>query len=616
VTHTSKRFVALLMVVIALSGVVQAKSFRFQSIEQDVFFRADGTVRVVDVRTYAFSGTYSNAFLNVDPRSGGSVRFEGVEAIDGKAAANPRIEGNKISWSSPATDESRKFRIAYVLSGELDVAADAAQFDRQVLEPVHAPVDRYVVRLHTPTANPSPYRVFVFTGRSRIGQLNIDTPSGVAIVSLAPVSQDEFVRTRVLLPAKQFTNRTISGNKFSTWIEEVRRETQGFRDASRGALEKGGFAPAPPPPPPTPWYFLLLPFLGLAYVVGSVWDAYTKYGREPATLDVGRYYREPAEDIPPSVVPFVLTQSGGGSLGPAVSATLLDFARKGFVSLEKRHNAGLFGIGASDETDFRLEKEPTGNLTPFETNLWRVLRSSDSGGVVTPGALRSTFQSSTSLAPSLTAMPRQWYEVTKGSLVDQGASKFTSPVVIVSFVLAVISFVLGFFLVGLSTAFGIALIVAGVLTLIVAIIASQILPRWNADKLLNAKRWVAYRNFLSDFSQMETAPAEHYKLWDYHFVYATALGVAQAYLRNLRRIEESRPGTIYAPIWLGSYSGGSSGGLPTALDLTSLNSLESIASNLKSLESGLSPKSEGSGGGFGGGSSGGSSGGGGSSGAN
>jgi uncharacterized membrane protein YgcG len=616
VTPLSRRFAALLLVVLALSGVVQAKSFRFQSIEQDVYFRADGTVRVVDVRTYAFSGTYSNAFLNVDPRSNGSVRFEGVEAIDGKAAANPRVEGNTIRWSSPATDETRKFRITYVLSGELEVASDAAQFDRQVLEPVHAPVDRYVVRLHAPAPNPSPYRVFVFTGRSRIGQLNIDTPGGVATVSIAPISQDEPVRTRVLLPASQFTARTIQGNRFSTWIEEVRRETQGFRDASRGALERGGFAP---PPPPTPWFYLLLPFVGLAFVSGSVWDAYQKYGREPHTVDVGRYYREPAEDIPPSVVPFVLTQSGGGSLGPAVSATLLDFARKGFVTLQKRHNAGLFGIGASDETDFRLEKEPTGNLTPFEQNLWRVLRSSQGGdGVVTPGELRSSFQNSTSLAPSLTAMPRQWYEVTKGALVDQGAAKFTTPTMIISFIVAVGCVLLGFFALGALgfLAIGIALIVSGVLTLIVAIIGTQILPRWNADKLLNAKRWVAYRNFLSDFSQMETAPAEHYKLWDYHFVYATALGVAQAYLKNLRRIEEAHPGTIYAPVWLGSYSGGSSSGIPTGLDLTSLNSLESIASNLHSLESGLSPKSSGSGGGFGGGSMGGSSGGGGSSGAN
>lgn len=595
---------------------MQAKSFHFQSIEQDVYLRADGTVRVVDVRSYAFSGTYSSAFLNIDPIAGGSVHFEGVEAIDGKAPANPRVEGNKITWSSPATDETRQFRITYTLTNELQVATDAAQFDRQVLEPVHASVERYTVRIHAPAANPSLFRVFVFTGRSRIGQLNIDTPRGLATVSIAPVSEDEFVRTRVFVPGSQFGSRTIQGQQFPTWIEQVSQETRGFRDASRGALERGGFAP---PPPPTPWFYLLLPFLGFAYVSGSVWDAYFKYGREPRTEDVGRYYREPAEDIPPSAVPFILTQSspGSGALGPAVSATLLDFARKGFVTLEKRHNAGFLGLGGSDDTCFRLEKEPTGDLTPFEQNLWRVLRSSaGSDGVVTPAELRSTFQSSTSLAPSLAAMPRQWYEVAKGSLVDQGAAKFTSPVVIVSFIVAVVCGVVGFFVIGVLESIGIALIAAGVLTLLVAIVASQILPRWNAPKLLNAKRWLAYRNFLSDFSQMETAPAEHYKLWDYHFVYATALGVAQAYLRNLRRIEAAHPGTIYAPYWISSYSGGSSGGIPSGLDLTSLNSLESIASNLQALESGLSPKSSGSGGGFGGGSSGGSSGGGGSSGAN
>ncbi len=611
--HTPRRALAFFVVVLAF-GVAEAKSFHLQSVEQDVFLRADGMVRVEDVRTFAFSGTYSSAFLTIDPRAGGSVQFENVEALDGKAPASPSIEGNTIRWRSPATDETRKFRITYTLRGELQVASDAAQFDRQVLEPVHAPVDRYTVRLHAPAANPSLFRVFVYTKNSRIGQLNIDAPRGLATVTVSPVSEDEFIRTQVFLPAGQFAPRTIVGNKFPDWIEQVRQDTRGFRDASRGALEKGGFAP---PPPPTPWYLLLLPFVGFAYVFGSVWDAYWKYGKEPVTQDVGRYYREPAEDIPPNAVPFVLTQSGGGSLGPAVSATLLDFARKGYVSLEKRHNAGLFGIGASDDTCFRLEKDPTGQPTPFEQSLWRVLRASaGSDGVVTPAELRSSFQNSTSLAQTLSAMPRQWYETVKGSLVDQGTRKFTAPVVIVAFVIAVLSFILGFFLVGLTEAIGIALIVAGVLTLIVAIVATQILPRWNADKLLNAKRWIAYRNFLSDFSQMETAPAEHYKLWDYHFVYATALGVAQAYLRNLRRIEQSHPGTIYAPLWLGSYTGDPRGGIPSGLDLTSLNSLESIASNLKSLESGLSPKSEGSGGGFGGGSSGGSSGGGGSSGAN
>jgi uncharacterized membrane protein YgcG len=600
------------------SGLAQAKSFRFTSIEQDLYFKPDGTVRVSDVRTYSFDGTFSEAFLRVDPRSGGSVRFETVEALDGKAPARPRIAGNTITWDTPATNETRTFRIVYTLSGEVAVASDAAQFDRQVLEPEHAPVDNYVVRLHTPAQNPDPYRVFVFTGRSRIGTLDINTPSGVATVRINPVSEDEFVRTRVLMPASQFSVRTIQGNRFAQWIEEVRQETQGFRDASRGALERGGFAPEPPPPPWLP-IALPIPWLGFLGVLFMVARSYLQFGREPQVQDIGRYYREPAEEVPPANVPFVLTQSspGVGALGPAVSATLLDWARQGIVALQKHRSEGFLGIGARDETWFRLEREPP-TPTPFEQRLWGVMRSAQgSDGVVSPTELRSRFQNSTSLASMMASSARDEYEQTHGPLLDKTTSRFTTPVMIVSFVVAAALFIFGFVLVGISQPLGLTMVGAGVLTLIVAIVGAIVLPRWNAPKLLNAKKWVAYRNFLSDFSQMETAPAEHFKLWDYHFVYAAALGVADKYLRNLRRLSEQRPGLITTPYWVNSYSSdGRTGNLDAAIDqLTSLNSLESIASNLKSLESGLSPKSSGSGGGFGGGSAGGSSGGGGSSGA-
>jgi uncharacterized membrane protein len=148
-------------------------------------------------------------------------------------------------------------------------------------------------------------------------------------------------------------------------------------------------------------------------------------------------------------------------------------------------------------------------------------------------------------------------------------------------------------------------------------VAAVALPRWNTDKLLNAKRWAAYRNFLTDFSAMNQAPAEHLKLWDYHFVYASALGVAQKYLENVKRLAEAHPSYYRAPIWIPYYGGitgpGVDGVTGLADQLAAINSLSSIASNLSSLESALNPSSSGSGGGFGGGSSGGSGGGGSSS---
>jgi uncharacterized membrane protein len=158
--------------------------------------------------------------------------------------------------------------------------------------------------------------------------------------------------------------------------------------------------------------------------------------------------------------------------------------------------------------------------------------------------------------------------------------------------------------------------VAGMLILLGGILAGISLSKWNADKLLNAKRWLAYKNFLQDFSQMETAPAEHLKLWDYHFVYASALGVAQPYLKNLRTLAERYPQYYHAPYWLPTsyYNSNMTDLNDLSSQLAAVNSLATLSSNLSSLESALSSTS-GSGGGFGGGSSGGSSGGGGSSGA-
>jgi len=145
------------------------------------------------------------------------------------------------------------------------------------------------------------------------------------------------------------------------------------------------------------------------------------------------------------------------------------------------------------------------------------------------------------------------------------------------------------------------------------------LNRWRPEKLLNARRWQAYRNFLADFSQMESAPAEHFKMCDYHFVYAAALGVAERYLRNLRQVAQRRPEVVAVPHWVPGQSLGQAGSVMASGDMLQQISqmtggLAQVARNLESLERALKP-SGGSGGGFGGSSSGGSSGGGGSSGA-
>ncbi len=606
----------ILVLLLLFSSYAAAKSFTLPVVEQDVYLQADGRVRVVDTRTYAFDGDFSKAYLTVDSR--GSVQFEGVVALDGKPFYGFTLDGNTIRWSYAASDEQRQFRIIYSMTAELDVAEDGAKFDRQVLEPEHVAVGSYVVRLHAPNGSPDPFKVFVFSRNSRLGTLSFDDPKGVATVGFENIAEDEWVRTFVLLPSGQFLTKNLVGNQLDSWLEGLKLETAAFRNASAQAVARGGFAPPPAPPPA---WLLALPFIGALFFGGNVWNVYQKYGREPSIPEVGKYYREPAEHIPPGVVPYVLgiINPGSGALGAAISATLLDFTRRGFLELRKGQTSGFLGFGKTEEVQFELAKRPqSGELSDFEEEIWSIInRARGFDNTVTQTELKTYFQMNSSSVQGLSALPRTWYETKYGSLLDTSDSSKTLPWTIAGFVLGILGFIGGIVLISSDTiALGVALVLAGLATILGAVLAGIALSRWNADKLLNAKRWLAYKAFLQDFSQMESAPAEHLKLWDYHFVYASALGVSQQYLKNLKTLAERYPQYYHPPYWLPrSYYGSNLAGMSDlSSQLAAVNSLASLSSNLGSLESALS-SSTGSGGGFGGGSSGGSSGGGGSSGA-
>ncbi len=237
-------------VLLALWGLAWGKSYSLERVEQDVYLQADGRVRVVDVRTWRFDGTFREVFLEIDPRRGGQVRFEEALALDDGRPVQYEVQGNRIRITAGPPDHSgnlpvlaenqnRIFRISYTLTGEITVARDVALFDRQVLEPKHAAVGAYVLRLHAPRPVPGLFRVFIFTGRGRVGRLEFDPAGQVATVHLFPLSQDEFVRARVILEARAFALRHLNEPRLEQWLQETEQETRAFRERWRHFLGIG-----------------------------------------------------------------------------------------------------------------------------------------------------------------------------------------------------------------------------------------------------------------------------------------------------------------------------------------------------------------------------------------
>jgi uncharacterized membrane protein YgcG len=628
-------FLALLL----LSNLAFAQSYRLERVEQDVFLQADGSARVLDMQAFRFDGDFrgSRYGLEVEPAPGGTVRFEGVEALDGRPV-RWRVSGNEIEWEVDALNETRSFRLGYVLSREVEVAEDAAQFDRFVLDPEHEHIDHYLLRIHPPAPSPEGFRVFVFTGQGRIGTLDFADDMSVATVSLSPVGEGEFVRARVIVDAANFSVRTQEGRWLEPWLAEAREETRGFREESQRQLEDEGRVTSPPPS--SLWLVLVwgaVAGLGLWLLL-----AYRDFGREPEIADVGPYYREPAEEIPPAAVPFVITQSDPGlqAASPAIAATLLDFARRGYLEIETQDSPGFLGLGRSQTVYYRLAREPKG-LTPFEAELWKAFRGAAQGStagslgglfqlaggrasgpnsdpaVFDAADLRRYFESRPSFGRGWIQAPRRWYEAGHGKLLDPSSGRRAAPIISLSFVMAALFGFAAFSLFALHPGFGLHLVLAAALCIFMGLTAGFSLKRWTPDKLLNARRWEAYRRFLADFSMMREAPAEHYQLWDYHFVYATALGVSKEYLRNLQELMKLEPDKFTAPLWLAGGRGVAMNQISSLGTLDSLsrslNTLSQIETNLGNLNQALSPQAK-TGGGFGGSSSGGGSRGGGFSG--
>jgi uncharacterized membrane protein YgcG len=602
---------AVVFSILSAAPSADAKSYRHPTLRQTVTVLPDGTLDVLDVRAYRFDGEFRNAFLTVDPIPGGSVEFVGVAASDGKGATeNVRIEGNTLRWQYRAKDEVREFTIRYRLTAEVEKSSDAALLDRRFLEDEHAAIDLY--ELSFDLSGPADLlKVFVITEMGRVGELDVRADQGKSTMTIEALRRDEWVRARVLFDEARVPELAgIDEPRYETWLHDTSLETRSYREGMRERLAATRGADRPPRKPlPTAVAPLFLVAAGLF----SAWTFRTwkDRGTEPTVADIGPYFREPAEAIPPAVVPYVLEQmtSGAAYGSQAFGATLLDFARRGYLRLEEREKPTFLGLGGGREVDFILAKTPeAGELQPFEVEVWQLLdtaRRDDDR--VTPKELEKFFEKRSTWMMTWGATLRDWYETTKGPLLegDHGVRMFLS-------IFGGIVLMTGLILAGVfsnNVTVFITAVLSGVTAGLFGIVCGAGMPRWRPEALSNARKWKAYRKFLGDFSAMADAPAEHYRLWDHHFIYATALGVSKSYLQNLKKLMAREPDRFSTPAWIMV-------GVDSADALGAASRVEAMQANLAALEANLSAlesaltTSTSSGGGFSGGGAGGSSGGG------
>lgn len=584
-----KRF-WLFLAGLALTGGVGAQEFRWQNVVQEVRVQADGAVVVLDTRTLTTDDDFGEAFICLTPGPGRTVTLLGGGALSPGPAATALTQpcadgsgGTELVVRQEGRVGERRVFFRYRLDGSLEVYDDVVQWYWKVLEQTHPRVEGYRLSVTAPGPMAVPYDAFVHRlGNPEVPQVTLSESRQRLDVRYDAVPEDTGVEVRYLMPPELFTV-TGRGPGLETLLQDEARvagleRLEAERRAARERVQR------------LPWWAAPVPFVVL--FVG--WRTLRAAGRRRKQEGAAPHYRfEPPTDRPPAAVTAFASRLSQGGGNAAFFATVMDLARRGYGTFDAQGKA--FSMHLADKDD--------AELLPFERDVLSYLKLAAAGGG-DPSYLefrelkRYSERHFSGFLSAWSKDVQRWLtEQLGGPRLEPRSLRETGGL----FALALLGTAL--FAVGGALTLGfpqVALFVGAALCAGLGVAALGTVPAWREEVAAEALGWAGFRRTLSDYTQMKRAPDDFFRLWEVYYPYAAALGVAERFLKNMRRAAPERPSSYaHAPLWLGG------GNLHSLSEATS--SLSALSSALNS--AGVSASSGGSSAGGGGGGGGGSSGG-------
>lgn len=588
----------ILLLVLLLTGLAGAQRYEWRDVEVSVAIEPNGDVVVDDTRTLWTDDDFGEAFicLHLDsgqraellPGSGAVDRGPETTAFSQPCAAPGNKIGTELVVRNSVRVNERRVRFVYRLTGTTNVFSDVVQWYWQVLEPDHPPVKGYQLSVAAPGPMTEPFDAYVHRyANPERPEVTLSADRSQLNVSFDDIPRGSGVEINYLMDPALFTVSSDTPG-FLAALEEEQALARASQRSSAIAAARA-----------SPW-FVLVPLSLVLWLLRGVWRAYDRHGREPAT-DGMMYPFEPPSELPPAAVTALISQRfQPSSMGPAFMATIMDLARRGFG--EFRPKRGKF------EMVLDLSK-PTAELLPFENailgylkNAAKTFKSRDDAHLEFREMKSYSQRYASTFVPRWATSVRNWVEAQRGGkLVDAASLRQANrwsgigAAVFAACALCAVLFT------GPGRVAG---IVGAFLCVVLIAIAATAVPAWRPEIAREVAGWVGFKRTLTDYTRMKDAPLDFFKLWDHYYVYAAALGVAERYLKTVRRAAPLK-GVDEATMVAGAHWMGSTSGMASLADVSS--SISSLSSSLASASASASSggSSSGGGGGGGGGSSGG-----------
>jgi uncharacterized membrane protein len=585
---------------------VAAKSYHFVHVLVTGEVLRDGSMRVTELRTYAFDGSFSWATYTLNLH--GSSGVSEISVADEERPYTRSDSGDpgtfraevgggelRLRWYFHAEDNQRTFKISYRLDNVVTSYRDTAElFWKFIGTGWDVSSDDVAIVVLLPGIPRHEIKAWAH-GPLR-GVIKIE--DGQVRLTVGRLGTHEMIEGRILFPPQAISGgRRVDEDRLAAILkEEGALAVSANRHRTFARL---GILSAP-----------LIPLLALAFYL----LVFLRYGREHPPAFDGDYYRELPKPYPPAIL-GVLWRFGE-PLTQDFAATIVDLARRGYLVIQedRPHEDAGDGLVAriihslhSTTYSFVRSKKADADLADFERRALSLLfRGAHNGAVSskTLGTYSSEFRTG-----YLTWLKQVKTAAAGHGLFEEEGDRMRRRILVAASVLLPAGFVFPFagaLFIGFGAVFaGAGMVIAAFLLFLL----SPHLRRRSAEGATEFAQWSAFRRFLTDFSQLKDAPLPSLAIWEQYLPYAVTLGVAQEVLKQIPVVYGEQ--AVSSPIWYVSHGGGMPSGANFA---SSLSSFTSSLSSMVSTATSPPSSSSGGGGGFSGGGGGGGGGSGGSAG--
>ena len=506
-----------------ISIVSFAASFRIEKLDIEANLQKDGSMVVSEAVTYDID-EINGVYFDIDAKVYGGVKslkvfendtnypenkFKEVNASNFEVTENDGVY--RVKLYSKNKNNTRIFKFSYELPEAIKVYNDVAQLNRKMVgQDWQKRIGHVTVEITIPVdKNYDNSKILVFGHGPLTGE--VDKVGNTVIYKLNDYTPGNFLEAHILMEPEIFSEYDKSKIIHLNEKQELLNMEKRLADSANNERKKqqnknklfkksnflfGGLVSI--------WGFMML------YICGA-------FRRKNKSKEiVGKYLRELPNDFSPAIVAGFMTKN---IYKNAILATIVDLIRKKILTLNNDNKRTVITLTGD------IEK-----LSPQEKLLVEIYINDLGDG---KSVDLKSFGFFHKVPLKVAKKFESWKSMIQNEINQKKLNYETfGSVTLMFFILFSIIFVMS------SSRLSLLISNEGnpyliLIALLVNVIGIVRIPK---RELIDArKKWKAFKNFLSDYSQLEEAKITSVYLWEQYFVYAIALGVSKKVVKAYKK---------------------------------------------------------------------------------